>query len=210
MSTLETIRNTFAKSISTREDFEYGISEVAQMINGAAPNAANFQLIFDLLYWDWTAKHPPIDPKDLDRITLKYSSFGESQEAEINSQVKAAKEFAGALANNEITPGQALNLSMLELEMVVDRNSYFSASAKSKSHLTIPMEICRLLRNFYRAKDKYNPSATNVLRPLYLAKEVVQKSGQANGEELKQQIVGRISAFMRQIRANTEIGRAHV
>lgn len=212
MDAVQTIRAKFAESISGKDDsvesFEYGLSEVSMLINQAAPNAANFQMLFDLMYWDWTKDRSRINPNELDRICLKYSRFGESQEAEIKDQVKSAQEWANALKENGISPAQALGLAKAECVMIVEKEQRSSAIAAHPSHLAVPQEITRLMRQFYRADKMYNPSTTNVLKPLYLAKEVISKSDSAStGEELKQLVVGRLSAFMRQVRNNTALGR---
>jgi len=207
MDTLTQIRTTFAGK--AKDGFEYAISEVATLMNGAARDAANFQLMFDLLYWDYTASYPNIDPLELDRIALKYSRFGESQEMEIGAQIKAAEEWSLALEENGLDPSEALGLSKSELEMIVDKEQRSSSLVESSSHIAVPLEICRLMRNFYRAQrtaPKYSLTATNVLKPLYLAKEVICKS-QATNEELKELIIGRVFAFMRQVKANTAKGR---
>jgi len=206
MDILANIRAIFAEK-STQGGFEYGISEVASQMNGAARDAANFQLIFDLLYWDYTAVNPKIDPKELDRITLKYSRFGEAQEAQVASQIQSASEWVEALEANSVSPSEGLGLSKLELGMVVEKERTLSSIAQHPSHLSVPLEICRLMRNFYRAQRiNHVLSVANVLKPLHLSKEVISKSS-STGEELKELVTGRIAAFMRQVRANTAKGR---
>ncbi len=205
------IRENFEKAIADKdnslETFEYGISEVAIALNQVAPNAANFQLLFDLLYWDWTKSRVSINPKDLDKICLKYSKFGEAQEHEIKEQQQSAEEWAKSLEESGISPMEALGLAKSECEFIVEKNERSKAIASHQSDIAVPLEICRLMRQFYRADKIYKTSTTNVLKPLLLAKEVMGKSSRSTGEELKELIVGRIVGFMKQVRGNTALGR---
>lgn len=211
MDIVKKIRENFEKAIAEKPDsvesFEYGVSEVAIALNQVAPNAANFQLLFDLLYWDWTKSRININPKNLDRICLKYSKFGEAQEYEIKEQQQSAEEWAASLEESGMSPLQALGLAKSECEFLVEKNERSTAIASHKSDIAVPLEICRLMRQFYRADKMYKPSTTNVLKPLLLAKEVIGKSPRSTGEELKELIVGRIVGFMKQVRGNTALGR---
>lgn len=210
MDIVKKIRENFKSAIADKPDsveaFEYGVSEVAIALNQVAPNAANFQLLFDLLYWDWTKLRNNINPEYLDRICLKYSKFGEAQEHEIKDQQQSAEEWAASLEESDMSPLQALGLAKSECEFIVEKNERSTAIASHKSDIAVPLEICRLMRQFYRADKMYKPSTTSTLKPLLLAKDVVKKSP-STGEELKELIVGRIVGFMKQVRGNTALGR---
>jgi len=209
------IRETFLKNAKadkrTAEDFEQLIIEAATPLN-AAPNADNFQLAFDALYFLWECKlniqHGEVIPiPERDRIVLKYSRFGEHQEAVIQKQIDEANQWAKDLEEAGIDdPMQTISFSKAEAEFIVAKEQRETAVATHPSPIAIPQRIVQLYRVFYRAEKRYNPEKTNVLKPLLLTKEVISKSS-SEGEELAQEILGRISAHMKQIRGKTAKGR---
>ena len=102
-------------------DFEQLIIEAAPGLN-QAPNADNFQLAFDALYFLWERKlniqhGEEIPIPERDRIALKYSRFGEHQEAVIQQQIDEANQWAKDLAG--IDPMQTLSFSKAEAEFIV-------------------------------------------------------------------------------------------
>jgi len=124
MDKIPRLRQEFAKSIADKDNslasFEHGISEISMLLNEFAINADNFQLLFNVMYWDWTEKRGSIDPGELDRISLEYSRFGEAQEAVIQENINSAQEWAQSLKDGEVSPRQALSLAKFECEMIVD------------------------------------------------------------------------------------------
>ena len=209
------IKETFLKNAKadrrTAEDFEKLIIEAATPLN-AAPNADNFQFAFDALYFLWECKlniqHGEIIPiPERDRIALKYSRFGEHQEAVIQKQIDEANQWAKDLEAAGIDdPMQTISFSKAEAEFIVAKEQREAAVATHRSPIAIPQRIMQLYRVFYRAEKRFNPETTNVLKPLLLTKEVISKSS-SKGEELAQEILGRISAHMRQVRAGSAKGR---
>lgn len=208
------IKETFLKNAKTdsrrAEDFEKLIIEVATLLN-TAPNADNFQFAFDALYFLWECKlniqhGEEIPIPERDRIALKYSRFGEHQEAVIQKQIDEANQWAKDLEGAGIDdPMQTISFSKAEAEFILAKEQRETAVATHPSPIAIPQRIVQLYRKFYRA-EKYNPDATNVLKPLLLTKEVISKSS-SKGEELAQEILGRISAHMKQVRARSAKGR---
>jgi len=189
-------------------DFEQLIIKVAPMLN-QAPNADNFQLAFDALYFLWECKlniqhHEVMPIPERDRIALKYSRFGEHQEAVIQQQIDEANQWAKDLEEAGIDdPMQTLSFSKAEAEFIVAGEQRETTVATHPSPIAIPQRIVQLYRAFYRATG---PETTNVLKPLLLTKEVISKSS-SKGEELAQEVLGRISAHMKQVRGKTAKGR---
>ncbi len=209
------IRETFLKNAKadkrTAEDFEQLIIEAATPLN-AAPNADNFQFAFDALYLLWECKlniqHGEVIPiPERDRIALKYSRFGEHQEAVIQKQIDEANQWAKDLEAAGIKdPMLTISFSKAEAEFIVAKEQRETAVATHPSPIAIPQRIVQLYREFYRAEKRYNPETTNVLKPLLLTKEVISKSS-SEGEELAQEVLGRICAHMKQVRASSAKGR---
>lgn len=200
------IRNAFLAEVEKGCSYEDAIAAVAPLLN-RVPNAQNFQLTIDFLHWHWEgAGRPPIPVQEQDRIALKYSRFGEYQEAEIQKQVESADEWQQELEEAGLEPLQALSLAKLDCELEVAHSDRNTAIATHPSPIATPQEIVRLYRLFYRAEKKYQPERTNVLKPLLLVKEVIQHS-RSTGEELSQEILGRLVAFMGQVRRRAAKGR---
>jgi hypothetical protein len=206
MTTLQEIRDKFAASMNEEKSFEDCVADVAMLINAVVPNADNFQLVFDVLLWDWTGQHPSPHPDESDRIALKYSRFEEHQEAVIRQQIKSADEWRKDLEESGMTPMDAIGLAKLDCEMIVAEEASLTAVARHPSHIAIPQQLTQMIREFYRPAKKYNPERTNVLKPLLLVSEVV-KSSRSTGEDLSQEVFGRITARMAQVRASTAVGR---
>lgn len=204
--TMLQIKSKFYSVIESGCSFEQAISEVSEMLN-QMPNADNYQLAFDTLYWHWeeVPSREVISPKELDRIAIKYSKFGEHQEHIIQSQIDTADEWREELEAAGMSPSEALFGAKLECEFIVDTNKATTAIAASPSEIAIPQHIVLLYRMFYRSTWS-NTSRTNILKPLLLAKEVISFSSSV-GEELVQEIHGRIAARMKQVRNSTAIGR---
>jgi hypothetical protein len=205
-STMSQIREKFYSVIQSGCSFEQSISEVSGMLN-QMPNADNFQLAFDSLYWHWgeDPNREVISPKELDRITMKYSKFGEYQEAVIQKQIDTADEWRKELEAAGMSPEEALFEAKLECEFIVDTQKSVTAIADSPSEIAIPQHIVLLYRMFYRSAWR-NTSRTNILKPLLLAKEVISSSSSV-GEELVQEVHGKIAARMEQVRNSTAVGR---
>lgn len=204
---LKKLRSDFIQ-IAEQDGFEAGVAEVAMRLNALVGNADNWQIVFDLLYWDWTAKHENIHPSELDRISLKYSRFGEHQEAVIRQQVRSANEWRTALEEAGISPVQALSLARGEAEFIVDEEKAKSAIAEHPSPILIPLRLVQLYRTFYRTEKRYGFSNTDAIKPLLRAKEVISKSHRdASNEELVMAIGGDIQQLMQKIRAGSAKGR---
>ena len=195
-------------TLRSATDFERLIIKVAPMLN-QAPNADNFQFAFDALYFLWECKlniqhHEVMPIPERDRIALKYSRFGEHQEAVIQQQIDEANQWAKDLEEAGIDdPMQTLSFSKAEAEFIVAGEQRETTVATHPSPIAIPQRIVQLYRAFYRATG---PETTNVLKPLLLTKEVISKSS-SKGEELAQEVLGRISAHMKQVRDKTAKGR---
>ena len=208
----DTIKESFladaTPALRSAADFERLIIKVAPMLN-QAPNADNFQFAFDALYFLWERKlniqhHEVIPIPERDRIALKYSRFGEHQKAVIQKQIDEAAEWAKDLEEAGIDdPMQTLSFCQAEAEFIVAKEQHETTVATHPSPIAIPQRIVQLYREFYRAAG---PETTNVLKPLLLTKEVISKSS-SKGEELAQEVLGRISAHMKQVRAGSAKGR---
>jgi hypothetical protein len=195
---LKTIRAEFKTAASEAVSFEVGIAAVASKLGNLVSNADNWQMVFDVFYWDWTENNDHIHASELDRISLKYSPFGSAQRAVIREQIRSAEEWKEALEAAGMSPLEALSLAKLDCEMEVAAETRSTNIATSPSPIAIPQEIVMLYRTFYRAAKQYNPERRNSIMPLLLASEVISQS-QSKGEDLSQEITGRIVAKMGQI-----------
>jgi hypothetical protein len=200
------LRSSFASLVLLDEPFEQCIIAVLPSLNRMAANAENWQLIFDLLHWDWGATRPPVPVETQDNLALALSPWKSETAQVLASQRASAEEWAEALGANGISPMEALGLSSQDLVLTVEKESGLTQVAQSKSHLSIPLELVRQYRMFYRASKMYRPERTNALKPLLLAKEVVQRST-SSGEDLCVEVAGRIGAHMVQVRRTTAKGR---
>ncbi|MGL5923750.1 hypothetical protein [Chroococcidiopsis sp.] len=205
MVTYQEIKTKFCDVMSNGRSFEECIASIAALLNDL-PNAENFQIMFDAMHFVWTETHESVDIDELDRMSLKYSRFGEYQEAEIQSQKDSAEEWRKSLEESGVSPEKALGLARLDCELEVATQNRSTAIGSSKSAIAIPQELVNLYRVFYRAEKRHNPERTNALKPLLLAQEII-RSSRSTGEELSQEITGRISARMRQTRSNNAKGR---
>ena len=192
------------------QDFEDAIQEISEMLNQCG-DAVNFQYAFDALYFAWECQlniqhHEAIPITELDRIALKYSQFGEHQEAVIQNLLESADEWHSELTADGLNSTDALALSMLEARFIVEAKQRKTATIDHPSPIAVPQKIVQLYRNFYRAEKRYNPETTNALKPLLLVKDVISRS-RSVGEDLHQEVLGRVCAFMRQVRRGTAKGR---
>lgn len=188
--------------------FEKCIAAVVSTINNNVKNAENWQLVFNVLCFDWDGNfyRPSIHVDDMDRIAMKYSPYKEQQEAIITKEIESAKEWRESLEESDLLPVEGLSLAHKEAEMIVFREESNSAIAKHKSAIAIPQRIVQLYRAFYRAEKQYNPERTNALKPLLLAIKIIRGS-RSNGEDLVQEVAGRIAARLMQNRSGTAKGR---
>jgi CRISPR type I-D-associated protein Csc3/Cas10d len=187
--------------------FDLAIKSVLGRLN-SMPNTENWQLIFDLLHWDWCddPNRPNIPMGELDKMSLRYSKFGEHQEAVIESQIESAAQWRRDLEDSGLDPETALSLAHKESQMIIHAEAHHTAIANHPSPIAIPQAIVQKYRLFYRAEKRYNPERTNALKPLLLATEIIQRS-RSQGEDLVQEVVGRIVARMQQTRSKNAKGR---
>jgi hypothetical protein len=147
--TAQDLRNDFDLAIASYSGkdlaaaisaFEAGIAAVHLSMNAVLVNAENWQMIFDLLHWDWcaVASRQSIPVTELDRITLKYSRFGEHQEAVVHKQIESAKEWAKDLFESGISLEEALSLSFGEAQMIVHNEQKNTGISKHPSPVAIP------------------------------------------------------------------------
>ena len=175
------------------------------VINLSAPNADNWQLLFDLLYFTWTGMGgDQVSVADLDALSLKLSPFRQ-QGAVITNQQQDAVEFVAALNHLGINPGEALSLCHKEAQMMSNREASSQQVATHPSPMPLVMELVKATRAFYRANKRHNPSRSSVLKPLHIAKEVVLKS-RSTGADLQYEVAGAVASMMTQVRGNTASG----
>lgn len=211
---LATIRKNFEYVARNSQDFHTAAIAVAADMKTIAPNPDNWMLMFDLLHWDWTGfkdnenkfLFKQINPAELDKIAKAISPYQEQTEAIIKQQHQSAEEWAKALEACGISPEEGLGLARQELNFIVKQENHSTAIANSPSPISIPLEIVRLYREFYRTESRFKFGTTEALKPLLTAKEVIVKSS-STGLDLELEIAGKIAALMRQIHAKTAKGR---
>lgn len=207
---LNSIRNSFALLIEQGLTFEEAIASLQPLLKEVITNmesrdkARQYQLIFNLLHWDYSAKNDPIPVHEQDRIELKYSPF--DQRTVIAEQIKAAEDWAESLRENNLSPREGLSLCYAEMQMMAHKENSTKEVAKHPSAIAVPQAIVQSYRQFYRAEKRFNPERRNALRPLEVASDVINKS-RSEGEELSQEIAGGVKALMCQVHNGTGKGR---
>lgn len=205
--TLTRLRCGFQGLASLGSSFEECLVAILPALNRTAKDAENWQLIFDLLHWDWegiTKQPVPIETQD--NLAMILSPWKSETAAILKRQDASAQEWADALAASGVSPVEALGLAKADVAMLAEKDSSLTAVATHVSPIAAPLEIVRQYRQFYRASKMYSPDRTNALKPLLLAKEVIQKS-RSQGEELAVEVAGRIAAHLAQVRRGTAKGR---
>lgn len=202
---LEKLRQAFKALADLGGGFDECLVSVLPALNRLAVDTQNWQLMFDLLHWDWQEGHLPVSPDELDQLSTQLSPFSDQAQV-VQQQQKDAQEWGEALKKSGLTPGQALSLAKLDLEMEAEKNAVLTQTAAHPSPLSLPLAIVRQYRQFYRADKRYNPSRSNALKPLLTAIGVIRKSG-SDGEDLANEVAGAVLADMNQVHANTAKGR---
>lgn len=207
---LSEIRSDFFRCALESRDFEISFLSVLTKINAFVKDAYNWQLIFDLLHFDWagfeSCTFEEVSTERLDQLSLRWSPYGKQTETVIQQQKESAEKWAQELEACEISPMQALGIARQEMVFIAEEENRSVAIADSPSPISIPIELVRLYRVFYRAEKRYKPDTTNALKPMLLAKEVIRASS-STGLDLELEVTGRLVAFMRQVRASTAKGR---
>ena len=204
---LTQLRDGFRGLAQLGSSFEECLVAVLPALNRIVPDAENWQLVFDLLHWDWEGLGRAPVPIDLqDQLSLALSPWRSETAAILRRQDASAQEWADALNAAGLSPSEALGLAKADIEMTVEKESALTAVATHKSAIAAPLEIVRQYRQFYRASKMYSPERTNALKPLLLAKEVIQRSS-STGEDLAVEVAGRIAAHLAQVRRGTAKGR---
>jgi hypothetical protein len=203
---LEATRKSF-KSLrdSGKLDFSECIICITPTINNLARDKENWQIIFDLLYWDWCESQSSISPEVLDKLSINLSPFSD-QNIEVEHQQKAADDWIRALNESDISPEETLSLSKSFLSDYAKKEDVKTNIATSSSSLAIPQALVHLYMRFYRSSKMFAPDRVDCIRPLLAAIDCIKKSP-SSGEELKQEIQGVLAAKMQQIHAGTAKGK---
>lgn len=200
------ITTAFKGSSKESQSFSEALMPLLPVINLSAPNADNWQLLFDLLYFTWTGEGgDQVSVADLDALSLKLSPFRQQGAAVITNQQQDAVEFVAALNHLGINPSEALGLCQKETQMMSSREDFLQGVVNSPSPMPLVMALVKAIRAFYRANKRHNPSRSSVLKPLLLAKEAVLKS-RSTGADLQYEVAGAIASMMSQVRNNTASG----
>jgi hypothetical protein len=214
------IKEKFLEAVDTgsEQDFvepsfyEGCILAVLPLIQEGDLDAANWEMMFTTLAWHYqgtTKVYPPAEFQD--RLVSKYCPDKVGIRSELKQRQDAAVKFGQALDAMGVARSEAYTV-LGDCKAVLDNNiegdRQRTAIAKHPSPLSVPQHLVDLYRAFYRADKRFNASNTDVLKPIYRAKEVVLKAPRnTNPLELTQMVFGDLSNLMQQVRNGTAKGR---
>lgn len=117
---LQSIRLQFQALKKEGRSFEQCLVPLLSAIKEIVCDADNWQIIFDLLHWDWTEDKEPVAPEILDAIAKRWSHYGQQGQI-IEQQIEAAQEWRESLERLGISPAQGLSLARVEADLIKDR-----------------------------------------------------------------------------------------
>jgi hypothetical protein len=126
------MREHFKTKANAGIDFKECTIAVLPKLNEIAIDAYNWQLNFDLLYWDWleAPTRDRIQALTLDKIALELSPY-KNQKEEIDRQIQAAEEWREALEEAEMTHLEAIGLTQAHCEHLVESEQRSTNIAKN-------------------------------------------------------------------------------
>jgi hypothetical protein len=214
------IKERFLKAVNTgsEQDFvepafyESCILAVLPLIQEANLDAANWEMAFSTLAWLYdgvTKVYPPAEYQD--QLVTKYCPNKVGIRSELKQRQDAAVKFGQALDAMGVDRSEAYTV-LADCKEVLNNNiendEQRTAIAKHLSPLSVPQHLVDLYRAFYRAEKRFNATNTDVLKPIYRAKEVVLKAPRnTNPLELTQMVFGDLCNLMGQVRNGTAKGR---
>lgn len=160
-------------------------------------NAQNWMFWFDTIYYRWqrgAKQEVDIAIRDQMAMQLVPPHLQEELNLIIQRQQWEAKKFAKELKESGLSPLEVLDVSGEVARAIAIDEATGKAIANHPSPLSIPMQLCQLMLDFYSPGDL--KSRTNLVKPLKIAAEVVLKSPQSPPLELQHFVIGQLTSFL--------------
>ncbi len=117
---LKNLRIAFAELAKSEEHFDRCVILIASSLSQLVFDAENWQMVFELLHWDWEGfGRECVRVELLDQLALALSPWKSETAKILSTQQASAAEWAEALQSAGISPMEALGLATLDMKSTV-------------------------------------------------------------------------------------------